>query len=91
MIVVGNGNNKKSMAYVENVAAFLEWSLQRGKGVHIYNYIDKPDFDMNALVSISRKILFGKVSFISLTFHKILINIVFYRCALRPAFIFYLL
>ncbi len=59
-IMVGNGNNKKSMAYVENVAAFLEWSLQKGKGVHIYNYIDKPDFDMNALVSISRKILFGK-------------------------------
>ena len=29
-------------------------------GIHIYNYIDKPDFDMNRLVSKARKILFDK-------------------------------
>ncbi len=56
----GNGNNRKSMAYVENVAAFLEYSLSFKPGLHIYNYIDKPDFDMNTLVSESRKTLFGK-------------------------------
>ena len=54
----GNGRNKKSMAYVENVAAFLEYSLSFKPGVHIYNYIDKPDFDMNSLVSETRKTLF---------------------------------
>ncbi|MDA8754859.1 NAD(P)-dependent oxidoreductase [Luminiphilus sp.] len=56
----GNGKNWKSMAYVENVAAFLEYSLSFKPGLHIYNYIDKPDFDMNSLVSEARKTLFGK-------------------------------
>ncbi|MDA9033418.1 NAD-dependent epimerase/dehydratase family protein [Gammaproteobacteria bacterium] len=59
-VMFGNGKNRKSMAYVENVAAFLEYSLSFKPGLHIYNYIDKPDFDMNTLVSESRKILFGK-------------------------------
>lgn len=49
-IMIGNGLNRKSMAYVENVAAFLEFSLDFGPGVHIFNYVDKPDFDMNTLV-----------------------------------------
>ena len=59
-VMFGNGKNKKSMAYVENVAAFLEYSLSFKPGLHIYNYIDKPDFDMNTLVSGARKTLFGK-------------------------------
>ena len=59
-VMFGNGQNKKSMAYVENVAAFLEYSLSFKPGLHIYNYIDKPDFDMNTLVSKARKTLFGK-------------------------------
>jgi nucleoside-diphosphate-sugar epimerase len=50
-IMFGNGKNKKSMAYVENVAAFLEYSLSFKPGIHLYNYIDKPDFDMNDLIS----------------------------------------
>ena len=49
-LMVGNGTNKKSMAYVENVAAFIEYCLQNGPGEHLYNYVDKPDFDMNTLV-----------------------------------------
>lgn len=59
-VMFGNGKNKKSMAYVENVAAFLEYSLTLESGLHIYNYIDKPDFDMNTLISMVRKILFKK-------------------------------
>ena len=59
-IMFGDGKNKKSMAYVENVAAFLEFSLSFKPGLHIYNYIDKPDFDMNTLVTKVRKTLFGK-------------------------------
>ena len=59
-LMIGNGKNKKSMAYVENVAAFLEYCLSFKTGIHIYNYIDKPDFDMNTLVSTVRKILFKK-------------------------------
>jgi nucleoside-diphosphate-sugar epimerase len=49
-IMVGKGENRKSMAYVENVAAFIEYSMTFSSGVHIYNYIDKPDFSMNELV-----------------------------------------
>ena len=50
-LMVGNGKNVKSMAYVENVAGFLQYSINFGKGKRIFNYIDKPDFDMNTLVS----------------------------------------
>lgn len=50
-LMIGAGKNKKSMAYVENIAAFIEFSLTAKPGVHIYNYIDKPDLDMNTLVS----------------------------------------
>tara|TARA_B110000091_G_scaffold182285_1_gene200201 strand:- start:130 stop:1116 length:987 start_codon:yes stop_codon:yes gene_type:complete len=56
----GNGKNIKSMAYVNNVAAFLEYSLSFQKGIHVYNYIDKPDINMNNLVSKTRNILFKK-------------------------------
>ena len=50
-VMIGNGLNRKSMAYVENIAAFLNYSLNFKPGVHLYNYIDKPDFTMNELVS----------------------------------------
>jgi nucleoside-diphosphate-sugar epimerase len=56
-IMVGDGLNRKSMAYVENVAAFLEYSLSFKPGIHVYNYIDKPDFTMNQLVSHVNKLL----------------------------------
>jgi len=56
-VMVGNGLNRKSMAYVENVAAFLDYSLSFKPGVHIYNYIDKPDFTMNTLVAHVNKLL----------------------------------
>ncbi|MBU3546749.1 NAD(P)-dependent oxidoreductase [Polynucleobacter sp. MWH-Jannik1A5] len=56
-LMVGSGLNRKSMAYVENVAAFLEYSLEFKPGVHIFNYIDKPDFTMNALVAHVNKLL----------------------------------
>lgn len=56
-VMIGNGLNRKSMAYVENVAAFLEYSLGFKPGVHIYNYIDKPDFTMNSLVAHVNRLL----------------------------------
>lgn len=55
--MIGDGENRKSMAYVENLAAFLEYSTVFEAGVHIYNYIDKPDYTMNSLVSNVNKIL----------------------------------
>jgi nucleoside-diphosphate-sugar epimerase len=59
-VMFGNGKNEKSMAYVENLAAFLEYSLGFSAGLHIYNYIDKPDYEMNTLISQTRNILFKK-------------------------------
>ena len=50
-LMVGSGKNRKSMAYVENVASFIEHMLQMPCGVHAFNYVDKPDFVMNDLVA----------------------------------------
>lgn len=61
-LMFGDGTNRKSMAYVENVASFIEYSLSLNPGLHIYNYIDKPDLDMNELISKTRKIFFGKTN-----------------------------
>lgn len=57
-LMVGDGLNRKSMAYVENVATFLQYATTAFKpGVHIYNYIDKPDSSMNALVGTVNRML----------------------------------
>jgi nucleoside-diphosphate-sugar epimerase len=56
-LMIGHGQNRKSLAYVENVAAFIEYSLNFKPGIHIYNYIDKPDLSMNELVARVNKIL----------------------------------
>ena len=53
-VMVGDGRNVKSLAYVENVAAFIEFCLSFAPGVHVYNYVDKPDMTMNELVSLVR-------------------------------------
>jgi nucleoside-diphosphate-sugar epimerase len=56
-IMIGNGLNRKSMAYVGNVVAFIQYALTFKPGIHTYNYIDKPDFKMNELVSWVNKLL----------------------------------
>ena len=59
-IMIGNGKNIKSMAYVENIVSFISYSLSFKAGLHILIYVDKPDLNMNKLVSMSRNILFNK-------------------------------
>jgi nucleoside-diphosphate-sugar epimerase len=56
-IVIGDGRNRKSMAYVGNLAEFLVHALGFGPGVHLYNYVDKPDADMNGLVALANQTL----------------------------------
>ncbi|MBZ0253343.1 MAG: NAD-dependent epimerase/dehydratase family protein, partial [Candidatus Methylomirabilis sp.] len=58
-VMVGDGRNRKSMAYVENMAAFLEFVLDAEAGERVVNYADKPDLDMNALVALARE-AFGR-------------------------------
>ncbi|TPE64017.1 NAD-dependent epimerase/dehydratase family protein [Sandaracinobacter neustonicus] len=54
-LMIGNGLNRKSIAYVENISAFLEWSSANlAAGKHVFNYVDKPDFTMNELISSVR-------------------------------------
>ncbi len=63
--MVGRGTNRKSMNYVENVAAFIQYCveneeklprLEKGHGgtssgrLHVFNYCDEPAYDMNGLV-----------------------------------------
>lgn len=60
-IMIGNGQNRKSLAYVENVAAFLEFATTFKSGLFVYNYSDRPDFSMNQLILFINKIL-GKNS-----------------------------
>ena len=57
-LMVGNGNNKKSMAYVGNIVAFLEFLItEKTAGYNVYNYVDQPDFTMNELVEHVSKVL----------------------------------
>jgi nucleoside-diphosphate-sugar epimerase len=56
-IVIGDGRNKKSMAYVGNLVDFLAYALGFGPGIHLYNYVDKPDLDMNGLVALANRTL----------------------------------
>lgn len=57
-LMVGSGNNKKSMAYVGNVVAFVKFLIDnKTSGYNVYNYIDKPDFTTNELVQLVEKVL----------------------------------
>lgn len=52
-IMIGKGQNKKSMAYVGNVVSFIKNRIDKSEhGLHVYNYVDKPDFNMTELVSV---------------------------------------
>ena len=60
-LMVGAGENKKSMAYIGNVTAFLEACIATDQKYGVYNYVDTPDLSMNELVSQIRGKLNGKV------------------------------
>ena len=61
-VMLGSGRNIKSMAYVENLVSFIVHTFTFGPGVHVYNYIDKPDLTMNELVLVAKDTLFNKPS-----------------------------
>lgn len=57
-LMVGKGENKKSMAYVGNIVAFVKFMIDNvTDGYNVFNYIDKPDNDMNKLVAHVSKVL----------------------------------
>ena len=59
-LMVGKGDNKKSMAYIGNIVAFLEICLATDQKYGVYNYVDTPDLTMNELVAQVRAKLKGK-------------------------------
>lgn len=61
-VMVGAGKNRKSMAYIGNIVAFLEKCIETDRKYAVFNYVDTPDLDMNALVRQVRKVLKGKDS-----------------------------
>ena len=57
-LMVGSGDNRKSMAYVGNIVAFVKFLIDNATdGYNVYNYIDKPAFTMNDLVMHVEKVL----------------------------------
>lgn len=57
-LMIGPGNNRKSMAYVGNIVAFTKFLIEREiTGYNVYNYVDKDDFTMNQLVSHVEEVL----------------------------------
>lgn len=57
-MMIGKGNNQKSMSYVGNIIAFIQFVLlEKQTGYNIYNYVDKPDFTTNDLVYHTGEIL----------------------------------
>ncbi len=59
-VMVGDGKNQKSMAYVHNIAAFLLTCVTTKTTYGVFNYVDTPDYNMNTLVTDVRKTMLGK-------------------------------
>jgi nucleoside-diphosphate-sugar epimerase len=50
-LMIGKGKNKKSMAYVDNIAWFIQFCIEKNfSGYHVFNYADKPDLTTLQLV-----------------------------------------
>lgn len=58
-LMIGSGKNKKSIAYIGNVTAFLDVCISSQIKYGVFNYVDTPDLTMNELVSQVRNDLTG--------------------------------
>lgn len=57
-MMIGKGENQKSMSYIGNVVAFIQFLIKNViDGYNVYNYVDKPDFNTNDLVYHTGQIL----------------------------------
>ena len=59
-VMIGRGENKKSMAYIANVVAFLEACIETNQRYGLYNYVDTPNLKINELVELVRNKLHNK-------------------------------
>lgn len=61
-LMIGKGDNKKSMSYIGNIVAFIEFLIfERTEGYEVYNYVDKLDFTTNDLVYHTGEVLGKKI------------------------------
>ena len=51
-LIIGDGQNKKSMGYVGNIAAFLAEQTGAPAGVRHFNFADKPDLTSREIIDI---------------------------------------
>jgi GlcNAc-P-P-Und epimerase len=66
---VGKGNNYKSMAYVGNVVAFIQYQINSIQpGLQVYNYVDKPDICVKELIGIAEQSLARKAPAITIPY-----------------------
>jgi len=55
-LMIGDGKNKKSIAYVGNLVAFIKQLLYSpNNGFEIYNFTDKPDMSMKEMIMMIKK------------------------------------
>ncbi|OAT54105.1 UDP-glucose 4-epimerase [Kluyvera georgiana ATCC 51603] len=67
--MVGAGTNYKSMAYIGNIVEFIKYKLSNvTAGYEVYNYVDKPDLNMNQLVAEVEKSLNKKIPSVHLPY-----------------------
>ena len=52
--MIGSGNNRKSMGYVDNLASFILFINKNLDGLQLVNYADTPDLTMEELVEFIR-------------------------------------
>lgn len=68
-LMIGSGTNQKSMSYVKNVVSFIQDRINMNfHGFELYNYSDKPDFSMNALVKEIYAFKCQKVPFLKMPY-----------------------
>lgn len=69
-LMIGKGSNKKSMAYVGNIVAFIKHCIENQTvGMNVFNYADKPDFDMSKLVSVVQSKINNRSLKIKIPYH----------------------
>jgi len=57
--LIGNGQNRKSLAYLGNLVAFLMFLLDHPEKDDIYNYVDEPTPTIRQLVTTIGKMIHG--------------------------------
>ncbi len=68
-LMIGNGNNKKSLSYIGNMVAFIEFLIkERTSGYEVFNYVDTPDLTTKDLVSHTGSALRKKIPTINIPY-----------------------